>query len=509
MPTTIKLKNSVTTTAAPTTLVQGEAAVNVTDKKVWVGNAASSPVQILGAGATIAGTTADFSGVATFSAGSVSAPAITTTGDTNTGMYFPAADTIAFTEGGVESMRIDASGQVGIGTSSPSSKLDVVSSSDLKIRIKTTTGSNTAGIDIMGNNATVDSNNVILYQGGSSECYLYNRANAEIRFGTNNTERMRITSAGNVGIGDSSPAYKLTVNGTVYAYSSSSSATFLSQNTGGAWFANAQGSDYAITESGVGEWLRVKATTGNVGIGTSSPYSKLHVVGSGFFTGRTVPSSGAGVEIYGDGSNYGAFLAYNRSTSAYIRQEYDALSHIFSGSGTERMRIDSSGNLLVGTTTIASQGKMTLDFNGSSNQGINIKETANQSSAGFMYFQYSTTVLGTITRATSTNAVLYNTTSDIRLKENITEAKPALDTVSNIKVRQYDWIGCENSHQDYGFIAQELAEVVSDVVTKGRTEEDTWAVDYGKLTPILCKAIQEQQALIENLTTRLNALEGK
>jgi len=55
MPTILKLKNSVTAAATPTTLVQGEAAVNITDKKVWVGNAASSPVQILGAGASLDG----------------------------------------------------------------------------------------------------------------------------------------------------------------------------------------------------------------------------------------------------------------------------------------------------------------------------------------------------------------------------------------------------------------------------------------------------------------------
>jgi hypothetical protein len=62
MATTIKLKNSVTTTAAPSTLVQGEVATNITDKKVWVGDASSTPVQILGAGAPVAGTTGTFTG---------------------------------------------------------------------------------------------------------------------------------------------------------------------------------------------------------------------------------------------------------------------------------------------------------------------------------------------------------------------------------------------------------------------------------------------------------------
>jgi hypothetical protein len=64
-------------------------------------------------------------GVATFSAGTVSAPAITTTGDTNTGIFFPAADTIAFAEGGSEAMRITDAGNVGIGTSSPTYKVDL------------------------------------------------------------------------------------------------------------------------------------------------------------------------------------------------------------------------------------------------------------------------------------------------------------------------------------------------------------------------------------------------
>lgn len=70
-------------------------------------------------------TTLSATGVTTVQAGTAAAPAITTSGDTNTGIFFPAADTIAFSEGGVESMRIDSAGNVGIGTSSPGEKLQV------------------------------------------------------------------------------------------------------------------------------------------------------------------------------------------------------------------------------------------------------------------------------------------------------------------------------------------------------------------------------------------------
>jgi len=81
------------------------------------------------AGVTIDGVLLKDNGVVT-GAGTVSAPVYSTTGDTNTGIFFPAADTIAFTEGGVEAMRIDSSGNVGIGVTSPSQKLVVRSTGD-------------------------------------------------------------------------------------------------------------------------------------------------------------------------------------------------------------------------------------------------------------------------------------------------------------------------------------------------------------------------------------------
>ena len=140
-------------------------------------------------------------GVATVQAGTAAAPAITTTGDTNTGIFFPAADTIAFTEGGAESMRIDSSGQVGIGTNAPAVKLDIRSAgggagSTLRIG----SGANDIGTIQFFNTVGSTVNSTIT---GNLEG---SNAGGDLRFSTKATagsltERMRIDSSGNVGIG--------------------------------------------------------------------------------------------------------------------------------------------------------------------------------------------------------------------------------------------------------------------------------------------------------------------
>jgi hypothetical protein len=122
--------------------------------------------------------------------------------DSNTGIFFPAADTIAFAEGGTEVARFDSSGNLGIGTSSPNQRLQVnnpAAASSFALFTNATTGSTNADGSFYG----VDS---------SGNAYVWNQENLPILFGTNNGERMRIDNAGNVGIGTSSPQKKLSVS---------------------------------------------------------------------------------------------------------------------------------------------------------------------------------------------------------------------------------------------------------------------------------------------------------
>ena len=118
-------------------------------------------------------------------------------------------------------------------------------------------------------------------------------------------------------------------------------------------------------------------------------------------------------------------------------------------------------------------------------------------------------IAGTIAH-TGTTTVAYNTSSDVRLKENIVDAPTALPIVENINVRSYDWKE-DKRHVDFGFIAQELHSYFPEAVFVGDSEEQlvnekgTWQVEYGRLTPILVKAIQELNAKVTALEAQLGA----
>jgi hypothetical protein len=126
----------------------------------------------------------------------------------------------------------------------------------------------------------------------------------------------------------------------------------------------------------------------------------------------------------------------------------------------------------------------------------------------FVYMTDGNGAIGSITAASGTS-VSFNTTSDERLKKNIVDASSQLDTIKNIKVREFDWK--KNDYHELGVIAQEIKTVVPNAVQEGGDDvtKHPFGVDYGKIVPYLIKAVQEQQEQIDALQSEINTLKGE
>jgi len=356
-----------------------------------------------------------------------------------------------------------------------------------------------------------------------------------IAYSTAGTERVRITSGGNVGIGTSSPSGRLHVSGGYAGFEYNSGGAYPSYNT---WFGaigtNFQnGASYLDFWNTVGsgfQWhIQTAASTqtsvmtidssGNVGIGTNVPTAPLHV------------NSASNPQIKFGGSSAAYFWSLDREASA---GDF-AISNANGGGATERMRISAGGDLLLGTTSSGGVG-----FTVATDAAGRIL-TSNVSAVPFdvYLFKNSGTTVGKITINTSTTA--YTTSSDYRLKQDIQPMTGALAKISALKPVAYKW-KIDNS-DGQGFIAHELAEIMPDCVTgkKDATEEQEYeispaipavvdadgnvttpaveavkgtrtvpsyqGVDASFLVATLTAAIQEQQAIIETLTARITALE--
>ena len=159
----------------------------------------------------------------------------------------------------------------------------------------------------------------------------------------------------------------------------------------------------------------------------------------------------------------------------------------------ERARIDSTGNLLVGTTNTTK-----------TNTGFRVESGVANTSRGSTgsFFEFYDTGSGSRIGFISNSggvATLYNTTSDQRLKTNIVDAPSG--NIDSIKVRSFDWVG-NGSHQPYGMVAQELIEVAPYAVNKPENPDEMMAVDYSKLVPMMIKEIQDLKQRIASLENK-------
>ena len=311
---------------------------------------------------------------------------------------------------------------------------------------------------------------------------------------------------------------------------------------------------YAPTTSTLATGSSLVWTGTNLGIGTSSPNSKLTVTGgqarilsstafaanpldSGSYSGAIIVNTNDGS---GDLSGIGMYVnsSYGAGCGIFAKQTSSTTADLtfFTGSGVgasnvERARIDSSGSLLVGTTTSGGwQGNARGEFystggggfggtggvalsvyqSGSSVVAQNIR--VNATSTALIQFQYNgATTVGTVT--TNGTVTVYGTTSDYRLKENVVPMTGALAAVAQLKPVTYKWKS--NGSEGQGFIAHELQAVVPDCVTgeKDAIDEDGnpkyQGIDTSFLVATLTAAIQELNTTITSLTERITALESR
>ena len=238
-------------------------------------------------------------------------------------------------------------------------------------------------------------------------------------------------------------------------------------------------------------------SSGNLGIGTSSPADRLQVTKNGAEVARFTNSlsNGGDWEFKIGGGGF-------EDRKLMITDKY-------SGADNVRVSIDSSGNLLVGTTSVYDNSRFTLETSSAQPNGIAVKTNGNNNALAF--WRNSTTYAGAITLSASGTA--YTSASDYRLKEQVQPMTGALAKVAALKPVTYKWKSDGSDGQ--GFIAHELQEVVPDCVTgeKDAVNEDgsikPQGIDTSFLVATLTAAIQEQQALIAALQADVAALKGQ
>ena len=348
-------------------------------------------------------------------------------------------------------------GLVGIGTTSPSGAgLDVWS---------TQNGTSVTGptpLLVLSNPSTVGSNvSAIAFKAADSSgdiktdnyfgIQTYNQLVGNLtsdffwttRNGSNGTiaERMRLTGAGNLGVGTSSPLTKLSIQGTAGA------------------------NDVLNVASSTGASLLYVNAAGSVGIGTASPSAKLEVSGN-------IVTTGASTNLF-KGSNFvsnsgGALSNFGASDGGFYFVPSGNGAMSFVTGGADHMRLDSSGRLGIGTT-----------------------------SPSFLLGVGNNTVSGTIAQfENSTGSCFINPnnaftgcTSDLRLKTNIVPLDSELASVMALNPVTYTWISDASSTPHFGFIAQEVQKIFPDLVMQG--PDGYYALNYAGFAPYLTRAIQE------------------
>jgi hypothetical protein len=506
-----------------------------------------------------------------------------------------------------ERMRITSTGAVGIGTSSPAAaRLQVTGTGTTALSFVNNTDSFAGGTNFTqphfaigsGNDTTGNVTRLGLGVGTGAQVFLdalmengttvYSSLLFRTRGADGMAERMRITSAGNVGIGISDPSEKLDVRGIFVVSDANKQFVRLRMDSGVAriesTFASGASGAYRPLAFSTSDAERMRIdTSGNVGIGTSSPTTKFDVagvngeaiqfrtgtrtIGIGSFSGRSTLYAGSGTELsfdiggermrldssgnlglgvtpsaWGGGgrafemgfvgngiqSRNAQFLmltqnAWYNSSAQYIygsnglatRYDQGAGTHKFfiapSGTAgnaitfTQAMTLTANSELLVGATTRQVQGKVEFTYDGNVAQGLNLIETTAVTAATAISFVKNSATQGNITVTASATA--YNTTSDYRLKTVVGSVDNAGQRLDAIEPVEYDW---KAGGRTRGFLAHKFAEVYPNSVTGEKDAVDAEGNPvYQSMQASSSEVMADLIAEIQSLRKRVALLESK
>ncbi|MFA5744879.1 MAG: tail fiber domain-containing protein [Candidatus Paceibacterota bacterium] len=390
-------------------------------------------------------------------------------------------------------------GEVGIGTASPTSPLQIshsganltaltlgdqdTPSSDTGIYIRTT------GIGLI---STASGGDLQINPGGSGA------------IGTGNG--VRIKNSGNVGIGTTTPTGKLQL-----ASAANTRLTLSDTNAGldaQHWFVNSDSGNFSIGTTSDSlltdnKYLTIKGSTGNVGIGTTGPGQSLSI---GVAAGKIGFARGSGGENgtlgFKDTSGNDRYVLElnNTSGSGEVRINQSSVSSpvgiTFYTSGSEQMRINSSGNVGIGTTTPYALLSISNSKTTAANTPLFSIASTTGGTATTTVFSVASTGDVTVNGSSGSTCVIGNSTgatmcsSDEQLKTNITVIPDALESIEQIKGVTFNWADTtKNQNQFIGVIAQDVQKVFPQAVA---TLSDGYlAVDYGALVAPLIEAVKE------------------
>ena len=483
-----------------------------------------------------------FSAQTVFASGTAAAPGISIIGDTDTGIAQlirggESANTLSLVVGGTERMRIEPGNVKILTPTDDTAEFSISNSIDRDAYIVIDGGSNTGRSAVLEGRANGAQEWYIcstrFHEDGPNNGMALNVAGSNpMTFRTNNTEKMRITSGGNVGIGTTSPPELLSV---------------FKDNNGGRTSILIDNLDQRLKmscyyESGVGQYSEIQSTNnaetghqvlilnrqgGNVAIGTTNPSAKLLVSGSGEVINGSA-NGGSGTTNYGvlgqatgaATNNTGFYANASNATNNY------GVRIVAPAAGANNWAIYSDAtakSYFAGNTGIGVQPTYRFEVRGSGATSSTVCFYISNSSATALLYIRDDGAINTGVAAVSpynnvtgtaanlvvgSDGFLYRSTSSLRYKTQINDATHGLNEV--LKLRSVTFKSQNDGNKIFGgLIAEEVDSAGLTEFVQYDSENRPDAIHYSNMVALLVKAIQEQQTQINELKNRLSALEGE